>query len=69
MTESVHNSIYKLETGKWERVGDLTVSINMCLSINFQIVHIEHGVCEARQKNQVSIDTADYIKKNFLKNI
>lgn len=45
MTESVHNNIYKLETGKWERVGDLTVSINMCLSINFQIVHIEHGVC------------------------
>lgn len=41
----------------------------MCLSINFQIVHIEHGVCEARQKNQVSIDTADYIKKNFFKNI
>lgn len=26
-------------------------------------------VCEARQKNQVSIDTADYMEKNFLKYI
>lgn len=49
--ESVHDSICK--TGKWERVGDLTVSAIMCLNISFQIAHMNievQCVYEGREK-------------------